>query len=281
MRLVTAREELFLATARVVADKAVATASLFTFERADAAPIEFIVTNAHVVDGCRSIDIFLMQADAMGKPLLGSPYICSTTRLGLQWHTHPNSTVDVAVADFEAVNREMDTLGITLANRWLMPKHAYDDQPFEIPEGAESLVEIFGVEVDAIEEVLFVGYPSGYYDRRNHLPIIRRGTTATSPFGDFNGEPAFLIDAPVLPGSSGSPVFIVDTARAAHRWYKRFLFMGIIAEFLPFKELGKFPREVVSEADRLNLLTGLGLVYKPQAIRETIESYLALRTTGA
>src|SRR5439155_11154025 len=46
----------------------------------------------------------------------------------------------------------------------------------------------------AVEEVTFVGYPSGLYDEHNATPLVRRGITATPPWNNFQGQPAFLID---------------------------------------------------------------------------------------
>ena len=65
-------------------------------------------------------------------------------------------------------------------------------------------------ELAAVEEITFIGYPSGLYDEHNVTPLVRRGITATPAWNDFQGEPTFLIDAGVFPGSSGSPVFCFE-----------------------------------------------------------------------
>jgi V8-like Glu-specific endopeptidase len=65
-------------------------------------------------------------------------------------------------------------------------------------------------ELAAIEDITFVGYPNGLYDNVNKMSIVRRGITATPIWNNFKGEDAFLIDAGVFPGSSGSPVFIYN-----------------------------------------------------------------------
>lgn len=62
----------------------------------------------------------------------------------------------------------------------------------------------------AIENITFIGYPSGLYDDTNKVPIIRQGITATPIWNNFKGEEVFLIDAGVFHGSSGSPVFIYN-----------------------------------------------------------------------
>lgn len=43
----------------------------------------------------------------------------------------------------------------------------------------------------AIEDITFIGYPSGLYDNVNKLPIIRQGITATPIWNQFNGENVF------------------------------------------------------------------------------------------
>ena len=65
-------------------------------------------------------------------------------------------------------------------------------------------------DIGLIEDVLFVGYPNGMFDKANNLPVARRGITATPATVDYGGRPVFLIDASVFPGSSGSPVFLYN-----------------------------------------------------------------------
>lgn len=60
------------------------------------------------------------------------------------------------------------------------------------------------------QKVIFVGYPQGFFDTKNFLPVARFGTIASIPSMDFNGEKQILLDAQVFPGSSGSPVFFLS-----------------------------------------------------------------------
>lgn len=86
----------------------------------------------------------------------------------------------------------------------------------------------------ALEEITFIGYPSGLYDSYNVSPIIRRGITATPIWNDFKGEKMFLIDAGVFPGSSGSPVFIFNqgsySTRNGLNVGSRILFVGVLTQ---------------------------------------------------
>jgi len=65
-------------------------------------------------------------------------------------------------------------------------------------------------ELNPVEDITMVGYPNGLWDEVHNMPIFRRGITATHSKLDWNGRPEFLIDAACFPGSSGSPVFLLN-----------------------------------------------------------------------
>lgn len=69
----------------------------------------------------------------------------------------------------------------------------------------------------ALENVVMVGYPNGLYDTVNNYPLFRTGKTATHPAIDYNGKKKALLDMSCLPGSSGSPVFILDEGWIHHK----------------------------------------------------------------
>ena len=126
----------------------------------------------------------------------------------------------------------------------------------------EEQIEYFA----AIEDITFIGYPSGLYDSVNKLPIIRQGITATPIWNQFNGENVFLIDAGVFPGSSGSPVFIYN-----HGSYptkdgiaigNRLLFIGVISETM-----------IRNEADAKSYLD-LGKVIGSKVMYEEVTNFI-------
>ena len=132
---------------------------------------------------------------------------------------------------------------------------------------------------DAIEDVLFVGYPNGIFDQKNHLPIMRRGITASPYNVDFNGSKKFLIDAQVFPGSSGSPVFIKEqnlrngTLRLGTENY---FFVGIISKVFHRDETGDLIESVVPTSPNANSFSvkqmiGLGICEKSNQILELID----------
>jgi len=57
--------------------------------------------------------------------------------------------------------------------------------------------------------ITLTGYPYGFFDQKNWLPIWKTGTIATEPSYDFEGKPLMLIDISAFPGMSGSPAFAV------------------------------------------------------------------------
>ncbi len=65
-------------------------------------------------------------------------------------------------------------------------------------------------DLSALENVVMIGYPNGMYDMKNNLPLFRNGSTSSHPAFDFNGKKHALVDMACIPGSSGSPVFILN-----------------------------------------------------------------------
>ena len=65
-------------------------------------------------------------------------------------------------------------------------------------------------ELSALEELVMVGYPIGLWDKNNNFPIFRKGYTASHPAIDFNESGIGLVDMACFPGSSGSPIYILN-----------------------------------------------------------------------
>lgn len=65
-------------------------------------------------------------------------------------------------------------------------------------------------DLSALEELVMVGYPIGLSDTRNNYPIFRKGYTSAHPAVDFNDDGIGLVDMACFPGSSGSPIYILN-----------------------------------------------------------------------
>ncbi len=61
-------------------------------------------------------------------------------------------------------------------------------------------------DVEVGSPLLIVGYPLGFHDTVYHLPVVRRGSIASSFGLRFQGHGYFLTDARTHRGTSGSPV---------------------------------------------------------------------------
>ncbi len=155
----------------------------------------FVVTNKHVLDGATELELITtLKSD--GTPNLADHYPVRITELQGAVTGHPEDNVDIALLNFSNVVTTLAQAGVDTF---------YAKVPLEAIPSASQLAEL-----DAIEDIVFLGYPDGPSDEINQLPVARRGITATPLTVDFRGQPQFLIDAAVYPGSSGSPVFLMD-----------------------------------------------------------------------
>lgn len=160
-----------------------------------------IVTNRHVLQGANSVEINLtLKQD--GHPQIGS-YRTVLLSGDDMWVGHPDSEVDLALIPWRQVETEWATVNDEAYIEWINADL--------IP--TESIADRFST----IEDVLLIGYPDGIWDSRNNLPVVRRGITATPLRTDYEGQAAFIIDAAVFSGSSGSPVFVVHRPGRALR----------------------------------------------------------------
>lgn len=125
----------------------------------------------------------------------------------------------------------------------------------------------------AMEDIVFIGYPSGLRDETNANPLIRKGITSTPVWNDFHGRPVFLIDAGVFPGSSGSPVFILNQGAYATKdglvVGSRILFLGMICQSMVRTDSGR------------ETFIGLGEVIRSSAIRDFVDRCIQPILTGA
>ncbi|MHB1515304.1 MAG: S1 family peptidase [Acidiferrobacteraceae bacterium] len=225
----------------------------------------FIVTNRHLVENVRRGGLVFTQKRG-GRPLIGQRFELHIEDFPHAWFLHPDPEIDLAIIPMRPLEQAAREQGLELYY------HVIDT--CLVPDAAALYA------LDALEEVLFVGYPSGVWDQVNLMPILRRGTTATPMVLDFEGRPEFLIDAAVYPGSSGSPVFIYqpDTLRPRQILRRKFLFAGVIAAVF-FREEANHVVPAPVPANDAGVVVGsemidLGLVIKAQAVIDIINAYL-------
>lgn len=155
--------------------------------------IPCIVTNKHVVEN--AIHGILVLTCKMKD---GTEYLhrVDVSNFRQSWIFHPKQEVDLCIMPFQPI---VDVVG----------KQGH--HPYYVSFSANLIPSKEQIEnLTALEDIIMIGYPDGIWDAVNNKPIIRKGITATHPKRDFNGEKKFLIDAACFPGSSGSPVIIIN-----------------------------------------------------------------------
>jgi hypothetical protein len=270
MLVETTAEQLFFVTTRITAtggsNSWVGTGFIYAVAT-DRGTAHFLVTNKHVLAGASILDITMIAANPDGTANLGHPASVHWTSFEQQrWMGHPNGQVDVAVVPYSAVLNLLGASGHT---------------PFFRSVGSEiALTREKTTQLDALESVVFVGYPNGIYDTASLLPVMRRGNTATPISVDYRGLPAFLVDAAVYPGSSGSPVLLFDRGMYPGRsgttiGSDRIVLLGVLAAAHTRQVTGEVTELPTRWGVSIYEPMGLGIVYRTEAIDTCIDLQLA------
>lgn len=174
------------------------TGFLYQFQSSNNTDVPVIVTNRHVFENVKKIDLYFNPAGKDNKIDFNGIKIgvCIIEAQKNCWYAHPNSDIDLAILPVAKIVAQLHSEG-------KIPYMLYFTRS-TFPKEEEWIT------LTALEQVVVVGYPAGIWDSTNNLPVLRRGVTATHPKIDFHGRPEFLVDVAVYPGSSGSPIFLYE-----------------------------------------------------------------------
>lgn len=223
-----------------------------------------IITNKHVIENTIAGRLVFTIADDKGNPLDGKKYIANITPFASQWRFHPNPNIDLCALPLTGLVLDAESKGVRLAYKMI----DYSMLP------SKSDIE----KMSAMEEIVIVGYPDGIWDEVNNRPIFRKGITATHYAFDYNGNKEFLVDASIFPGSSGSPVFMLNEGIVQDKFgnielaKSRSILLGIVYKVFQHNIDGSIIIKNIPTAQvpvaRSYIPNNLGLVIKSSEIRE-------------
>ncbi|WP_439879882.1 S1 family peptidase [Pontibacter sp. MBLB2868] len=208
--------------------------------------IPLLVTNYHVIKDSLKVYTEFVKSD--GK----SPQTGNKIRVELNssmFSAFADVTNDLAVHPIAPIISGLERNNYKVFFRSLDPSIIPDEETIK--------------KFSAMEEIIFIGYPSGLYDTENSFPIVRKGITATPVWNRFTNQEKFLIDAGVYPGSSGSPVFIYNQGSYATEngvtIGTRLFFLGVLSESI-----------ISSSNNKPNYFLGLGSVINTKCLLDFV-----------
>jgi V8-like Glu-specific endopeptidase len=219
-------EKIALATIRiecVLSDGAISTGTGFFmkfYEHDNGNFVPAIVTNKHVIEGSVRGKIFFTLSERMKSyPAYGFTYKYEITEFENAWRMHPNDDIDLCAMPIEIFVSDMQRQGIIPFIQFLDLSLLPSDDDIESMIGSE--------------KVTMIGYPNGLWDSKNNQPIFRSGIVASHYKFDWNEKSEFVIDAACVPGSSGSPVLLIDIGQVNSKkglniGSSRIKFLGIL-----------------------------------------------------
>lgn len=196
-------EKLLFSTVKLIVQKAggiTATGTAFFFDVpfGEGKSIPLIVTNKHVVAGGIIGEFLLHESETKdGRDIpSGRTLMVRLASFEGRWTMHPTASIDLCAMPMAAIHQNASAVGKTIYSRTLAPDIIPDEQ---------ALSQLF-----AVEDILMIGYPVGLSDDKNNLPLVRRGITASHPAVDYQGRSEGVVDAACFPGSSGSPIVVLN-----------------------------------------------------------------------
>lgn len=254
MKLEKFQEQIFFATVRIVSinrkdssNSSIGTGFLVrcNIDEKKKLGATYLISNKHVFsnpENSVSFDLHARIGNDKNHPDLKNMISYEIEKIGNNYIEHPDNNSDLACVNISIIS-------------------SFEHLPF-FKELSETSFAKFNVdEILPDSSVVFTGYPDNRYDTKNNLPIMRHGYIASIPTIDFEDENVFVIDAPVFPGSSGSPVFtLIDN---------QYKLLGVISQtMIKGEEVKTIDTKVTAY---VNQTIGLGIVIKVDKLVELLE----------
>lgn len=192
MKPVAISEQLMFSTIRLVADNGICGTGYFYTINSTRGTIPIIITNKHVVNNNPNETMtFLIHLTSDGESEDGNYAV----RYESNWFFHP--VFDLCFTLIGGLFNNVEKLT--------------GKKPFYKALNQDLIVTDDKLkELSMIESIVMIGYPNGLWDQQHNYPLFRFGHTASHPGYDFNEPGIGVIDAACFPGSSGSPILILN-----------------------------------------------------------------------
>lgn len=274
MNLNTISSQLYLNTVKIETSTETSQGSgtgfIFDYSSEPKTSCLFLITNRHVVENTKDGKIlFHVTEENNQEPSLEKGFYLTIPDWQCLQFYHPNPEIDIAICPFlPIIQRVKEDFKQNLFFK-AIPRKTIPDQ-----DEINSL--------NAMEEVIFLGYPNGMWDSIHNLPILRKGITASPLQINFENRPQFLIDASVFSGSSGSPLFTVNDGTYLDKgsicFGSRFYFLGVVSAVyfrtqINNVEARTIPTSIIPVVENKEMID-LGIVFKSQTILDTIDIFL-------
>ena len=170
-------------------------------------------------------------------------------------------------------NKAIDVAALNILNH--VTERVKSSDKYVAPYGLS--VEDFpgdnSVDVEVASDIIVLGYPRGFYDKINLFPIVKSGIVASRWGVGFEGNPYFLIDSKLFPGSSGSVVLskpndlMIKNGQVMYAKEKHFSLLGIFSGEPQFEGA---PVEIGNLIVTHKIDFNLGVVWYGELIEEVI-----------
>lgn len=235
----------------------IGTGFVFNLHETNESCIPVVITNKHVVTGSEISTITFCKKNIDGSP--NDKETVSYPILRNMWKNHPDDNVDLCACAIGCFIKAKDVI------------HA---EPFYTALGIGNIpTQDDLLKFSAIEDLLMIGYPIGIADFVNNKPLVRKGISSTHINKDYQGNKEFLVDMACFPGSSGSPIFLLNQGSYTidDNVYigSRFFLVGILYGGPVYDAKGKVI--IVNDSKAISstqIPTNLGIAIKSERLKD-------------
>lgn len=156
-----------------------------------------VISNRHVAE---KTDKFNLSISSISQDIETNLHLKSgkiaNVKGKVTWYLHP--TEDLAFFDFTSFTTPL--LGSLMGDKfeWLSVDASLIPSQVQLDN------------LSTLEKVTIAGCPNQQYDAVHNFPLLRTGYTSSHPAIDYNGKKRGTFDVHNVPGSSGSPVYILN-----------------------------------------------------------------------